>query len=223
MYFGVGQWTKITKSGRLPGKTQAQIFLQTQRMLGQQSLAEFKGLRLHIDEVFAANKKRDGLRKNGGILINTGNNATPAEVARKLEENRKLYALSEEELANLELPPRPIDPLVERQRQLARLHRLRAVLEFSQEREARLSQVGGDAPMTSSGDFAPSVQADDPDTPMADGREERENEDAALAAALQAAEGSFDEDDFLDTAPPQRKRGASSQKGKRTTKQARKR
>lgn len=38
MYFGVGRWSKIIEKGVLPGKTNAQLYLQTQRMLGQQSL-----------------------------------------------------------------------------------------------------------------------------------------------------------------------------------------
>jgi len=37
--FGVGRWKHILDSKCLPGKTNAQINLQTQRMLGQQSLA----------------------------------------------------------------------------------------------------------------------------------------------------------------------------------------
>jgi hypothetical protein len=38
MKYGVGSWTKIIESGCLPGKNRAQLNLQTQRLLGQQSL-----------------------------------------------------------------------------------------------------------------------------------------------------------------------------------------
>lgn len=38
MKFGVGRWNKIIESGCLPGKTPAQLCLQTQRLLGQQSI-----------------------------------------------------------------------------------------------------------------------------------------------------------------------------------------
>jgi len=38
MKFGVGKWTDILSSNCLPGKTPAQLNLQTQRALGQQSL-----------------------------------------------------------------------------------------------------------------------------------------------------------------------------------------
>ena len=39
MKFGVGKWKSIMRSNCLPGKTIAQMNLQTQRLLGQQSLA----------------------------------------------------------------------------------------------------------------------------------------------------------------------------------------
>jgi hypothetical protein len=38
MKYGVGSWSKIIESGCLPGKSRAQLNLQTQRLLGQQSL-----------------------------------------------------------------------------------------------------------------------------------------------------------------------------------------
>jgi hypothetical protein len=39
MRFGIGQWKDIIESGCLPGKTNAQMNIQLQRMLGQQSVA----------------------------------------------------------------------------------------------------------------------------------------------------------------------------------------
>lgn len=39
MKFGIGNWSKIIESGCLPGKTNAQMNLQLQRLLGQQSTA----------------------------------------------------------------------------------------------------------------------------------------------------------------------------------------
>lgn len=38
MKFGVGTWTRLIDSGCLPGKNKSQLCLQTQRLLGQQSL-----------------------------------------------------------------------------------------------------------------------------------------------------------------------------------------
>ena len=43
--FGIGNWAKIIESQCLPGKTNAQMNLQLQRMLGQQSTA---GMSIHI-------------------------------------------------------------------------------------------------------------------------------------------------------------------------------
>lgn len=39
MKFGIGNWARIIESGCLPGKTNAQMNLQLQRLLGQQSTA----------------------------------------------------------------------------------------------------------------------------------------------------------------------------------------
>ena len=39
MKFGIGNWAKIIDCGSLPGKTNAQMNLQLQRLLGQQSTA----------------------------------------------------------------------------------------------------------------------------------------------------------------------------------------
>ena len=39
MKFSIGNWAKIIESGCLPGKTNAQMNLQLQRLLGQQSTA----------------------------------------------------------------------------------------------------------------------------------------------------------------------------------------
>jgi hypothetical protein len=45
--FGCGNWKAIIESKCLPGKTRSQLNLQTQRMVGQQSIAQFKGI--HLD------------------------------------------------------------------------------------------------------------------------------------------------------------------------------
>ena len=53
--YGVGSWTRITRERLLPGKTVAQMYNQAQRLVGQQSLAEFQGLCLHLERIFEAN------------------------------------------------------------------------------------------------------------------------------------------------------------------------
>ena len=54
------------------------MYMQTQRLLGQQSLAEFMGLHLNLEKVWEVNNaKREGkyVRK-AGLLINMGDNPT---------------------------------------------------------------------------------------------------------------------------------------------------
>jgi hypothetical protein len=46
--FGVGKWRRIVKSKCLPGKSIGQIYMQTQRLVGQQSLGDFMGLHLNL-------------------------------------------------------------------------------------------------------------------------------------------------------------------------------
>jgi len=78
MKFGVGKWKRIKRSNCLPGKTIAQMNLQTQRLLGQQSLAEFMGLHVDLEKVFQDNKIKNvnfslnlfrGLRLSEKIIL----------------------------------------------------------------------------------------------------------------------------------------------------------
>jgi hypothetical protein len=50
--FGIGNWKSIVESGCLPGKHPAQLNLQAQRLLGQQSTGEFAGLHIDAKTVF---------------------------------------------------------------------------------------------------------------------------------------------------------------------------
>lgn len=60
--FGIGNWKQIVESGCLPGKHPAQLNLQAQRLLGQQSTGEFAGL--HID----ANKIYQGITISPSLI-----------------------------------------------------------------------------------------------------------------------------------------------------------
>ena len=51
--YGIGHWTRIQKVNCLPGKTIVQMYLQTQRLIGQQSLAEFMGLHVNLEKIFS--------------------------------------------------------------------------------------------------------------------------------------------------------------------------
>jgi hypothetical protein len=102
--FGVGRWQAIVKSGVLPGKSVSQLNLQTQRLLGQQSTREFMGLHLWCSKVGQKNALFvDAPRKNG-CIINEGQNITPEETRRRRAQNKELYALSDAEIAAIELP-----------------------------------------------------------------------------------------------------------------------
>jgi len=60
MKFGVGRWVKISKSECLPNKAISQMYMQTQRLVGQQSLAEFMGLHLDLQKVWKHNIEKQG-------------------------------------------------------------------------------------------------------------------------------------------------------------------
>lgn len=104
--FGIGRWRKIIKSECLPGKSIGQIYLQTQRLMGQQSLGDFMGLHIDIQRVFVDNsRKQDVLRKNK-CIVNTGNNPNPEERKLKIEENKAKYGVSMDVVKSIKLPKR---------------------------------------------------------------------------------------------------------------------
>jgi hypothetical protein len=79
MKFGLGKWRKIVKSKCLAGKSIGQIYMQTQRLLGQQSLGDFMGLHLHLEKVFQDNMRKVGVTRKNNFIINTSNNPTKDE------------------------------------------------------------------------------------------------------------------------------------------------
>eukprot|EP00210_Caulerpa_lentillifera_P002638 g2520.t1 len=94
MKYGVGQWTAILNTGLLPGKVVGQLNSQTQRLLGQQSLAGvqsrsfqplsdfhvnkkyclvvFSGLRIDVEKIRKDNAAKTKVTRKGGVIINTG-------------------------------------------------------------------------------------------------------------------------------------------------------
>ena len=74
MKFGVGMWVQIVDSGVLPGKQIQQLNGQTQRLLGQQSLAEFTRLKVDVDRIRADNNAKQGPR----FTARTGSSPTRA-------------------------------------------------------------------------------------------------------------------------------------------------
>ncbi len=75
--FGVGRWKQIEAAKVLPSKNIQQMYLQTQRMIGQQSLAEFMRLHLDIDRIAEKNRNTAGVRKMG-FLVNQDDKLTKA-------------------------------------------------------------------------------------------------------------------------------------------------
>jgi len=139
MKYGLGAWTAILKAKVLPGKTAAQLNLQTQRMLGQQSLGGFMGIKLDASRVWEENNKKQGpeYKRKNGCIVNTGNNPTKEERRRQIDENRKIYQLTAEEIGSVVIPTREEAPIVSvntQQEKKAKLKRLKSILQYMEEK-----------------------------------------------------------------------------------------
>ncbi|KAJ2793416.1 hypothetical protein H4S07_007058 [Coemansia furcata] len=130
MKFGVGNWMKIIESESLPGKTIAQMNLQTQRMLGQQSTAEFNGLHIDTLRVGELNslKQGDDIKRKNNCIVNTGGKLGRDEVEKRRIKHREMFEVEERVWKNIVLP-RFDNPLVVLDRKRAELKALRAELD----------------------------------------------------------------------------------------------
>ncbi|KAJ2832689.1 hypothetical protein GGI24_001138 [Coemansia furcata] len=130
MKFGVGNWMKIIESESLPGKTIAQMNLQTQRMLGQQSTAEFNGLHIDTLRVGELNslKQGDDIKRKNNCIVNTGGKLGRDEVEKRRIKHREMFEVEEKVWKNIVLP-RFDNPLVVLDRKRAELKALRAELD----------------------------------------------------------------------------------------------
>ena len=72
MKHGIGRWLQILEEGLLPGKMIQQLNGQTQRLLGQQSLAAYTSLQVDVDRIRADNEARTDVERKAGLIINTG-------------------------------------------------------------------------------------------------------------------------------------------------------
>lgn len=102
MKYGVGRWVQILDTGLLPGKLIQQLNGQTQRLIGQQSLAgiasclgtlanpqpgcandmsyclaAYTGLQVDIDRIRADNAARTGVERKSGLIIWSGRKYIP--------------------------------------------------------------------------------------------------------------------------------------------------
>jgi len=102
MKYGCGNWKEIMK--HFPANTCGQLNLQTQRLFGQQSLAEF--YKLHIDPrwIKEKNDKIENVQRKNGCIINTGDNMKPEQRNLKREQNKQLYGLKDEEWSKIVVP-----------------------------------------------------------------------------------------------------------------------
>lgn len=104
--FGIGKWARIIRSECLPGKSIGQIYLQTQRIMGVQSLGDYMGLHLDIERIFIDNSRRQGVVRKNNCIINTGDNPNKVERAKKIDENNRKYGISGEMIRAIKLPKR---------------------------------------------------------------------------------------------------------------------
>ncbi|GIL82495.1 hypothetical protein Vretimale_11934 [Volvox reticuliferus] len=102
MKYGVGQWLQILGTGLLPGKLIQQLNGQTQRLLGQQSLAAFTGLRVDVDRVRVDNEARTDATRKAGLIIYDGPPLTKEMKAELREEAMRKYGLTPEQLKKVD-------------------------------------------------------------------------------------------------------------------------
>jgi len=93
IFYGIGNWKDIIEHGCLPDKTNAQMNLQLQRMLGQQSTAEFQNLHIDPYEIGKINSQKQGpnIKRKNGFIINTGGKLSREDIRRKIQENKENY------------------------------------------------------------------------------------------------------------------------------------
>ena len=104
-----GRWVQIVDSGILPGKQIQQLNGQTQRLLGQQSLAEYTGMHLDVDRVRADNNAKQGpeiYRKNS-LITNTGGKLSKEARDVLRAANQEKYGLMREQIDAVVLPEAP--------------------------------------------------------------------------------------------------------------------
>ncbi|TPX67954.1 hypothetical protein SpCBS45565_g03506 [Spizellomyces sp. 'palustris'] len=145
MRFGVGNWKDIMESGSLPGKTNAQLNLQTQRLLGQQSTAEFQ--MLHIDPLVIGGKNAqiqgEHVKRKNGFIVNSGGKLSREEKLRRIKENKEKYELPEDVWSKIDLPrlDDPVIVLEQKERQLAEMQQeLIKVREWIQDRRTEVTK-----------------------------------------------------------------------------------
>ncbi|KAI7901334.1 uncharacterized protein BX663DRAFT_514143 [Cokeromyces recurvatus] len=203
MKFGIGNWAKIIESGCLPGKTNAQMNLQLQRLLGQQSTAEFAGLHIDPKVIGAKNSLVQGshIKRKNNCIVNTGGKLSREELKKKVIANKAAYELPESEWKNIELP-KIEDPLLILGQKKQELEQLKLELEKVQQSILKMKASHPDRMEKLKAEAIRSPTPSTPSTPSTIGTREEEEEkkesdtvdtpntdnDLAMARALQAEE-----------------------------------
>ncbi|GAN04870.1 conserved hypothetical protein [Mucor ambiguus] len=147
MKFGIGNWAKIRECQVLPYKTNAQLNLQLQRLLGQQSTAEFAGLHIDPRVIGAKNAKIQGpnIRRKNNCIVNTGNALTKEELKAKVLHNRQHYGIPESEWSTIELP-KIENPYLALVRKKEEMMHLKAELQKVQDKIMKLTEKESHSP-----------------------------------------------------------------------------
>jgi len=108
-------------------KTCGQLNLQTQRLFGQQALAEFQKVHIDPNRIKVINDKIEGFRKNT-CLINTGNNVSAKEAQRRRQAHTEKYGIPENLYNQIIVPivldaPKDLDGLVDDIEKLREMYR----------------------------------------------------------------------------------------------------
>lgn len=152
MKFGVGNWMKIIESECLPGKTIAQMNLQTQRMLGQQSTAEFNGLHIDTLKVGEINSRKQGpeIKRKNNCIVNTGGKLARDEVVRRRQEHKAAFEVDKKVWSSIVLP-KAEDPKVLLEQKRNELKALKMDLDSVLEQIAQIEAKAPDNSLANSG------------------------------------------------------------------------
>ncbi|KAL3142940.1 hypothetical protein ABBQ38_003225 [Trebouxia sp. C0009 RCD-2024] len=102
MKYGVGRWVQILDTGLLPGKLIQQLNGQTQRLIGQQSLAAYTGLQVDIDRIRADNAARTSVERKSGLIIWSGPNPNKKMRDEWRKEAQARFGLEKGELKDVD-------------------------------------------------------------------------------------------------------------------------
>ncbi|KAI7869846.1 uncharacterized protein EV154DRAFT_127298 [Mucor mucedo] len=205
MKFGVGNWAKIIDSACLPGKTNAQMNLQLQRLLGQQSTAEFASLHIDPKVIGAKNAliQGPGIRRKNNCIVNTGGKLSREELKNRVIANREAYQLHESEYKDIVLP-KVVDPMATLEQKRESLRRLelelqkvrQSIMLIGEAHPSRIdklkSKLLSTSPKTPGTPTPGSPISTTPDTPEVE-MQPSEDQDLLLAIALQK-----EEDELVD-------------------------